>query len=619
MEESKIGNPTVKAEKKSYRVDFLTDKEKEHDEWWKNRMEAARDERDKARDEFDGLGYLDAYDRDNKAMLAYIAPAKNDGESELSTGTTRQAALSLISRAIAYNYETEFTAFDKENRELTAVSRGLEVAVKHANYLDDVIDKIKEMANEMFGHGDAFWYSDWVVKYRIEKSHPKFNGDVKGVTWSERKKVYFEGIESRIAPGRRIYVGDIYTSGLKNQPFCYEVNHIPYEVAKMKYGDWERWQYVPDDNVNRMDDSSSYMEDFRIEDGPEGTIEEKLCVDLPNNEMQIYINGVPMLPAGFPMKWEHEEYPWAHQGLEPVRAGFFYSRSFVRTLQNMQDIENDIWRVIIMLAWKAAQPPMANATGQVITRQDIQAGKIIDLDPDYFKPIFDGSLANTGFIREVANEIRNNMVSRSVPETKQGTPMSGDPTATYVTQLNKEAEIAISMSLSAIAGIVSKCDWLKAGLLLQHAMKKGYRSMSPTEGGVVSYIVEVVEELNSSRELMQMEGELEKQTGRKHKIFQLKDGVRSIINRIEGRAVPKPRASSALDKAEIQNLAQTMMAIFGPDIDKSYLEEQLRRAFRIPNDVKLLNTNPMPAVQQGSPPKPVQPLPNQMVSNDMPM
>jgi len=619
MEEKKIYNPTVKAEKKSYRVDFLTDKEKKHDEWWKKRMEASRDERDKTRDEFDGFGYLDAYDRDNKAMLAYIAPAQNDGESELSTGTTRQAALSLISRAMAYNYETEFTAFDKENRELTAVSRGLEVSVKHANYLDNVIDKIKEVANELFGHGDAFWYVDWVVKHRMEKTRPKFDGKVKGVAWSERKKVFFEGIESRVVQGRRIYVGDIYTSGLKNQPFVYEVNHIPREVAKMKYEDWERWQYVPDDNIDRIDDTSSYMEDFRIEDGPDGTLEEKLCVDVPNKEMQIYLNGVPMLPAGFPMKWEHEEYPWAHQGLEPIRTGFFYSRSFVRTLQNMQDIENDIWRVIIMLAWKAAQPPMANATGQVITRQDIQAGKIVDLDPEYFKPIFDGSLANTGFIREVASEIRNNMVNRSVPESKQGVSMGGDPTATYVTQLNKEGEIAISMSLSAIANIISKCDWLKAGLILQYAMKKGYRAKSPTEGGIVSHIVEVVEELNNSREIMKMEGELEKQTGKKHKIFQLKDGVRSIINRIEGRAVPKPRASSALDKAELTNMAQVASMIYGPELDRSYLDEQFRRAYRVPNDVKLRITNQMPVAPQGSPPKPAQMQPNQMVNNDMPM
>lgn len=579
--------PRRKKEEKKETNDYLSTEERAALTALHKRMETARDERNAPRDEFDGLGYLEAYDLDTKSALAYIAPTKNDGENAVSTGTTRQAMISLVSRAMSYNYTTEFHAFDKTDSELANVGAGLATAVRHANYLDHDEDQAKERTAELLSHGDAFTFEDWVEEWAYGKPKLPLNGKITGVNWTETKKKVFEGCRRQTVQGRRMYVGDVFCVDMDRQPFAFMVNHVSPAQAKLKYGEWERWKNVPGE-YNDTFDQSSYAEDWEFEKGDEGSMTEIIYVDLPNREMQFLLNGVPMLPMGFPNRWDHDRYPWAHEGAEPIRSGFFYHRSFVRTLRNMQEIEDDMWRVIIMLAWKAALPPLANQTGQVITRRQLVAGNIIDVNADDLKPIYDGSLANTNFVREVAGMIRQNMMSRSVPELKQGATPPGTSTATEIVQLNREAEVAISLNLQSAANIQAKADWLRAGNLLQFAMVNGYRASAdrPGRAGMMRDMIEVKDELDDSKTLMDREDEMENSTGVKPKIVQVSENAKNLIYRLEARAMPKPRQSSALDRQELSQLFQAARAIFG-NVNPEMFENAFKAAYGLAPDTKL--------------------------------
>jgi hypothetical protein len=619
--------PTVIEKEKESRTDFLSEKERKHDLFIKNRMTIARDERNAPRDEFDGMGYLTAYDRDTKSSIAYISPAKNKGENEISTGTSRQALIALVARAISYNFETEFSPFGKENDLLAEVARGLETAVDHANYLDGDDEQAKERANELFAHGDVVVYEDWVTRWGWEKSRPKFDGKVTGVTWTKKKAKIFEGCERRTVQGRRFYFGDIFTPSIDKQPFCFEVNHIPYADAAAKYGEWERFKYVKGGEDNITFDSSAFGEDWRLETTEGDNLEEVIYVDVPNNEMQITLGGVPMLPIGFPMKWDHGRYPWAHQGAEPIRSGFIYHRSFIRTLLNMQDLENDMWRVLIMLAWKAAIPPMANNTGQVVTRRNLMAGEINDgINADQLKPILDGSLANTGFVDSVLQKIRDNMTGRSVPEIKQGLGQQGLNTATETVQVQKEAEVAISLNLSAVAGIKSKADVLRASNIMQFAFSNDYSASAerPWKGGVARWVVEAVDRPADSKTILDMQEMMSKKEGRDVRLVQIRKDAGKGIDRLEGKAVSKPKQSSSLDRLELAQMFQAAAALFGDMLDPTLFENLFRSAYRIPGNVRLtrdLETQPQLQPQQGRSPKakPPQPAVGSGLANTSPV
>lgn len=584
-------NETLKEKEKMF---FLSDEEKKHDNFIWNRMKAARDERDRPRDEFDGMGYLEAYDRDTKSGTAFIASAQNIGESEVSTGTTRQALIALVARATSYNMTTEFYPFGKNNETLRPLATALEVSVAHANYLQDYGEKMKEIANELFTHGDVVVFSDWVKRHGWKKSRPDFDGKVTGVHWTKRKDVIFEGVETRVVPGRRFYFGDIFTTDMNHQPFNFEVNHIPASEAESKYGTWERFEFVPKGMGQAGTEfaGSAYAEDYKMESSQGDDIEEILYVDVPNNEMQIYLNRIPMLPSGFPMKWDHGMYPWSHQGAEPIRTGFVYHRSFVRTLLNMQDIENDLWRVLIMLAWKAALPPMANNTGHVVTRRNLMAGEINDgISAEMLKPILDGSLANTGFVESIVNRVNQNMLGRSVPEIKQGMGAANLNTAQEVVQIQKEAEIAISLNLGAISGIIAKTDRISAGNIIQFAFSKdGYSASAdlPYKGGIARYVVEAVETYSTPQELRNRQMEMSKIERKEVRIVQVKKDSDKFISRLEAIAVAKPKRSSALDKQELQQMFMVASNLFGDRLDPTDLQAMFRTAYRLPDNFKLV-------------------------------
>ncbi len=584
-------------------TDYLSEDERKSLIASRKRMERARDERDAKRDEFDGMGYLDAYDRDTKSALAYIAPAQNEGEDAVSTGTTRQALISLISRALSYESTTEFRPFDGDDNLLRDLGHALEISVDHSNYLDNEVDQSKTRINELYSHGDVICYEDFVTRHGTKKSIPEFNGEISGTAWTEEQEVIFSGCERRTVQGRRFYFGDIFQDSIDKMPFCFEVNHSTRAEVDSKYHGWERLKYVTT-RKEQMDNPSAYAEDWRLEDSSDetdDTVEEIIYVDLPGNEMQLFLNGVPMLPDGFPSKWEHGKYPWAHEGGEPIRTGFIYHRSFVRTLLNMQDIENDMWRVIIMLAWKAAMPPMANATGQVITRKQLMASSIVDgIEADMLKPIMDGSLSNTNFIQNVAGMVRDNMVGRSVPEIKQGISPSASATATSVMQTQKEAEIAISLNLTSAMRIKTKLDWLRGGNILQYMFDSGYTSSfeRPGDGGIVRHVAKVVDKLDSSEAIRNEEDAMEKREGQTVRIVQVHRDAKKLIRRLEAVSVTKPRPNSNLDKIELNQMMQAAQAIFGDRLDPTIFDEMFRAAYRIPQNKPLTHdVSDMPAPQ----------------------
>lgn len=156
--------PTVKEEKKDIRPnnDYLSKKERKHLNFIQRRMEAARDERDSERDEFDRMTYLEAYDRDTKSGLAFIQPVSNNNENPISTGTTRQALISLIARAFSLNFSSEIMPFDVRKMALRKLGQALEIATEHASYLDNDDEQVKGRINELFTHGDVIAYEDWV-------------------------------------------------------------------------------------------------------------------------------------------------------------------------------------------------------------------------------------------------------------------------------------------------------------------------------------------------------------------------------------------------------------------------------------------------------------------------
>ena len=89
-------------------------------------LQNMRDTREKTYKEFDNLTYSQNYDLNREADLAYtdksvLINKMNSGDAitskyDMTTGATRTKDKSLISHLMAFNFEADIIAYDKDNK-----------------------------------------------------------------------------------------------------------------------------------------------------------------------------------------------------------------------------------------------------------------------------------------------------------------------------------------------------------------------------------------------------------------------------------------------------------------------------------------------------------------------
>ncbi len=87
---------------------------------------------------------------------------------------------------------------------------------------------------------------------------------------------------------------------------------------------------------------------WRFLDGSkEGQVERIRYQDKPNNELQIILNGVLMLPVGYPLTAisSDGEYTFIQQNLEPIRHDFAYGKSFIFKNKNLVAVVDEMMKL----------------------------------------------------------------------------------------------------------------------------------------------------------------------------------------------------------------------------------------------------------------------------------
>lgn len=80
--------------------------------------------------------------------------------------------------------------------------------------------------------------------------------------------------------------------------------------------------------------------------------------DKENHEYQVSVNGVPMLPLGFPFPWTFCDYNITQQNFKPIRHDFAYGKSFTSENKNQVQVLDEMIRLAILKTQKSYKPPM---------------------------------------------------------------------------------------------------------------------------------------------------------------------------------------------------------------------------------------------------------------------
>lgn len=591
----------------------------------RKRMETARNNRDTQHTEFDGMSYVEYYNLNERLANTFIEPKKNKEDSNFQSGIIRSKLFALLASVVNLDLSADISAFDKNQMKIQALGDAMEDVILKTDELDNDDEKKLMRQYELLKQGSTFVEEIWDERTKKEKKMDgKFAGKL-NVKWNTKIKKAFAHPSRNIIQGINVYLGDITKYNMTDQPYVFTVDSMPYSEAETIFRDWDRWENVPKklQTATELNQASTSI-NWRLLDTQDNYVEIIRYQDKWENEFAVLINGVLMSPPGLPLPWGYEDYNIAQQNLEPIHAKFAYGKSLVFRIRNKVAILDEMMRLAVLKTQKSFMPPYLNISGRILSNRVFMPGKISHgIPPNTLMPINDRETqgltsAEQGMINEMLQSIDNETTS----PTFQGQQSTGNPTATEIIELQRQAKQMLGLTIFAMSMLEWKLNWLRLQNLLTNwfnpidevvdeargEIQAKYREISvkrPIENeGMGTRMVIPTEKIPSSQAIMQAEDIYSKEQGTPVRlIFLNPEEVKSSKLCWQMVVTPREKKTSETSKLMFRAFMQDVLPL-GPNMD--YLKERLATTWG-ENPQKLFAQNPQQPMEAGQPGQPGQP------------
>lgn len=321
----------------------------------------ARNQREQARDEWDGLSYEEVYLANKRASTTYLTPKHNDEEVRINTGTTEKRIELVVNELLGMNLEAEILAFDKNDNLLQETSEVFTDVVRRTNEMEESEDKDIYRYIELLTQPSLFFEELWITK--------PIAGRING-----KKRC-----ENRMVQGPQIYLGDINIPevNFNDQPFIVKYERMGQSLAK---------RLLRPLNPDRFDDHvkpgryETLIGDYKIYREwamEKSDIEAYWYMSYPDNEIQCMVGGIPMLDVGTKYTDVFGDYGGYHigmVGLKPYSYDFAYSKPLTQSAKTLQALDNETIRNLIRKFRQALEPPLGVPEGKVYDRSIWEPG-----------------------------------------------------------------------------------------------------------------------------------------------------------------------------------------------------------------------------------------------------
>ena len=578
-----------------------SEKEEKYLKGLKEKLESAKTQRDAQHIEFDGMDYVTYYNTNERLANTYVEPKRNKEDSNFQSGTIRTKLFALLSSVLNLDLSGDIMAYDKNGFKIQAMGDAMEDVVLKTNELDNDDEKKMLREYELLAQGSVFVEELWDERSKKEKKlKGKFKGGLNDVSWDTKIKKAFARPTRNIIPGLNLYLGDITKYSISDQPFIFTVETIPYSEAELKMGNWERWGMVSED-LKVFDNDRTRVTHWRLlEETEKNHVEIVRFQDKHNNEFAILANGILMTPVGLPLPWGYEDYNVAQQNLEPIHHQFAYGKSLVFRLRNKVAILDEMTRLGLLKTLKSYMPPRFNLSGRVVSNRVFLPGKMTHgVDPRLLPPADDKEVQGvTNAELAMQQQIQESIDTETTSPTFQGQQSQGNPTATEIVELQRQAKQMLGLTIFAMSMLEWKLEWLRLQNLLKNwfnpqdgvvdelrdVIREKYRQVSvqrPIENeGMGMRMVIPTKETYSPEAIMQAEDLVTQEQGMPVRfIFLNPDEVTS--SKLCWQIVVTPREKKTSEAQKL--LFRAFMAdaqIFGPLLNMQYLGEEFANVWQ---------------------------------------
>lgn len=441
----------------------------------RSRLFKAKISRDRVHAEFNNKTFFKNY-LDNEALANTFIDSLEDKsvQKKVRTGTVEQKLLAILAEINRLNLSAQTRAFDNEDNEFVELGAAITDMVDKCKELDgdDEHKLLRQM--EMLKQGHVFMMANWSKEWKTSKKLLKpFNGKISDAQWESAKELAFEGVRLSILYTPGVYLGNIKEFDRSKQPFIYTHKVTSRAEAESRYGIkdkdgklvWENWKYVPKKKVPFLSSEDftnvSLAGGYSLIDLQDDMVEEVHYQDRINDEYQILLNGVPMLPIGFPLSAfsPSGDFTITWQVLQPINPFFAYGRSFVARTENLADLLDEVLRLLILKTRKSVHPPYANISGKVISAKSLEPGVIsMGIDPGALVAIGQEGQGATGAEFQMYEKLQEIIDKNTVSPQIQGIGGGSGTTAYEVSVLQAQAQKMIGISIFACSLLEKKVN-----------------------------------------------------------------------------------------------------------------------------------------------------------------
>lgn len=461
----------------------LNDPQVQYLSFLEQRLRDAQEKRDRVWPEFNNKSYLEYYQDNEKIANTYPEPVKNDDEEKLSSGTIESKLGTLLSHIDNLNLTPAVEAYDQEDEPLrdlgVAFTDILDRVAEHDGGLDGG-DTEKRMLRQkdLMKQGTVFIQDKWCTKKRAQKVlKKKFDGKFNFDAWDTAWKTVYQGPDRVLLYGPNVYLGDITVFSMEEQPYVFTVETMSYDIAKTLFGGLENWEYVRQGPIPpvvgeiQAGARTIYDGKFRLLTLKNTQVEVIKYQDPIRDEFQIIINGIMMLPIGFPLSavTAGGRINIAKQILFPINPQFAYGKSFVSSgdVYALSKQIDEMIRLFVMKTKKSITPPYINMSGKIISRRTLMAGNITSgIPPNALQPIGNEGQGVTQGEYQIYKELLDLVDKTTIGPAFQGQYGGSNTTATEVIEVQRQARLSLGIIITACTLMEVKLSYLRLPIII---------------------------------------------------------------------------------------------------------------------------------------------------------
>lgn len=367
----------------------------------------AKTNRERTYSYFNDLRLVD-YIQSNHNLTIGRVPilSQDDWRSNTSTQMVRNKFIDIVASLVSQMIQPEVTAQKSalpEAKKIAAVLQELLIEEASRNdWFKDYLDMILEAVSQ----GTVFVETGFIRKTRKIKEVLEKNLETGDFKFEEKEIIDFKGLFNNVVPIEEMYLGNMLTHRMEDQPFIFRRQVMDYVQAQQIYGKYTDWELVPifSGAQEGEDGEPNFIREFDNSGLVVGQVEVITYQSRPDDEMAIIANGILLTKMNTPLPYDHKEYSIVKGMFNPFDVRFAYGKAFPAEEMFNQSIADTLLNMLIDKTYLSIFPPMVVKGRDHVISDVIVPGAITPVDED-------SNLETIGNIGQPVNGSEFNMFS----------------------------------------------------------------------------------------------------------------------------------------------------------------------------------------------------------------